>query len=177
MRIISGSLSGRNFESVPGHRTHPMSEKIRGAIFNALGDINGLTLLDAYSGTGAVSFEAISRGAAYATALDADKNASRTIRENAELLGLQDKIAASRIFAKAWSRRNAEAKFDIVILDPPYNAVEPKELLSLSKHAKSGGTIVLSLPPHNGFKFGESRKKLLSQKFYGDAEIFIYRQL
>jgi 16S rRNA (guanine966-N2)-methyltransferase len=177
MRIISGSLSGRNFESVPGHRTHPMSEKIRGAIFNALGNLDGLTVLDAYSGTGAMSFEAISRGAASATALDADKSATRTIGENIALLGLEDKVKVSRIFAKAWSRRNKEAKFDIVLLDPPYNSVEPKELINLSNHAKKGGIIVLSVPPGLGFRYGESRKELLSHKEYGDAETFIYRQL
>jgi 16S rRNA (guanine966-N2)-methyltransferase len=177
MRLVGGNLSGRNFEAVPGHRTHPMSEKIRGAIFNALGDIHGLTVLDPYSGTGALSFEALSRGAVSATALDTSKEAARTIRENAELLGLTDKMSMSRIFAKAWSRRNQSKLFDIVLLDPPYDAVEPKELLQLSKHAKKGGLIILSLPTHEGFRYGESRQELLSHKNYGDASVFFYRQL
>lgn len=177
MRVISGTLSGRTFESVPGHRTHPMSEKIRGAIFNALGDIGGLSVLDAYAGTGAVSIEAISRGAASAVALDADKRAARTIKENIELLGLEDKIESSLIYAHSWSRRNQTKQFDIVILDPPYDAVEPKELLMLAKHCRQGGIIILSLPPHTGFKYGESQRELLSQKQYGDAELYFYRAL
>lgn len=176
MRVISGTLGGRTFESVAGHRTHPMSEKVRGALFNALGDISGLTVLDAYGGTGALSIEAISRGAASAVALDPDKNAHRTIKENLELLGIEDKARSSRIFAAAWSRRNQSELFDIVLLDPPYDAVEAKELLALSKHAKPGGLIVLSLPPNEGFRFAESRQELLSHKSYGDAELFFYRQ-
>ncbi len=56
MRVISGFLGGRNFESPHGHRTHPMSEKVRGAIFGALGDIKGLTVLDAFSGSGRISY-------------------------------------------------------------------------------------------------------------------------
>ena len=177
MRIIAGSLGGRTFEAVPGHRTHPMSEKIRGAIFNALGDIEGLTVLDAYGGTGALSIEAISRGAQSAVVLEADKTAARTIKENIGSLGLGDRVKASRIFALAWSRRNQSAQFDLVLLDPPYDAVEPKELLALSKHVKPGGLIVLSLPPNEGFRLGESRSELLSHKNYGDAELFFYRAL
>lgn len=177
MRIIAGSLSGRTFESVPGHRTHPMSEKIRGAIFNALGDIEGLSLLDAYAGTGAISFEAISRGAASAQALDADKKAIRTIKENTALLGLEDRVTSSLAYAHSWSRRNQSRQFDLVVLDPPYDAVEPKELLQLANHCKKGGILVLSLPPNTGFQYASSQRELLSHKQYGDAELFFYRQL
>lgn len=177
MRIISGSLKGRNFNSVGGHRTHPMSEKIRGAIFNALGDIDDLTVLDAYAGTGALSFEAISRGASSVVALDADAKASTTIHENIQSLGLEEKVTASRVYAHAWSRRHPNDQFDIVIVDPPYNAMEPKDLIKLTKHAKKGGIIVLSLPPDSGFKLAASRQELLQFKNYGDAELFFYRQL
>ncbi len=178
MRVIAGKLGGRNFESVHGHRTHPMSEKIRGALFNALGDINGLDVLDLYGGTGALSFEAISRGAASATVIDADAKARTQIIRNRELLQIpEDQVTAVRAHAHAWSRRHQNQQFDIVLLDPPYDAVEPKELILLTKHAKPGGLIVLSLPPNTGFKYAESRQELLSQKTYGDAELHFYRQL
>ncbi len=177
MRIIAGSLSGRNFESVLGHRTHPMSEKIRGALFNALGDIEGLTVLDAYAGTGALSFEAVSRGAASAVAIELDQAASQTVKKNIELLGLGDKVSATRAAVKSWSRRHQNTQFDIVLLDPPYDNFDPKDLLNLRKHARKGGLIVLSLPPNTGFRFGESQQELLARKNYGDAELFFYRQL
>jgi 16S rRNA (guanine966-N2)-methyltransferase len=54
MRIISGRLGGRQFEAPKGHKTHPMSEKMRGALFNVLGDISGLNVFDAYGGSGAM---------------------------------------------------------------------------------------------------------------------------
>jgi 16S rRNA (guanine966-N2)-methyltransferase len=63
MRVVAGSLKGRIFNEPSGHQTHPMSEKVRGALFNALGDIEGLSVLDAFAGSGALSFEAVSRGA------------------------------------------------------------------------------------------------------------------
>lgn len=177
MRIIAGSLGGRNFESVQGHRTHPMSEKIRGALFNTLGDITGLTVLDAYSGTGALSFEALSRGAAHATAIDADQKAASQIKSNRDILQIEEEsIGIVRAYAHAWSRRHPNKQFDIVLLDPPYDAVEPKHLLQLANHAKPGGIIVLSLPPGNGFQYAPSRHELLSSKSYGDAELFFYRR-
>ena len=70
MRIISGVLGGRVFKAPNGNKTHPMSEKIRGAMFNSLGDISGLTVLDAFSGSGAVAIEAFSRGAEHVVAVD-----------------------------------------------------------------------------------------------------------
>jgi 16S rRNA (guanine966-N2)-methyltransferase len=176
MRVIGGDLGGRNFEAVPGHRTHPMSEKIRGALFNSLGDINGLSVLDAYAGTGALSIEAISRGAKSAVAIELDQNANRTIHENVELLGLVDKISPVRAAVKSWSRRHQNEQFDIVLLDPPYNNFDPKDLLNLRKHVKKGGLIVLSLPPRTGFQFSESNQELLMHKNYGDADLFFYRQ-
>lgn len=177
MRIISGYLGGRTFNPTPGHRTHPMSEKIRGALFNALGDVHGLTFLDAYAGTGALSFEAISRGAASATAIDLDQAAARTIAENVQLLGVEEKVTHVRAAVKSWSRRHQNEQFDVVILDPPYDNFDPKDLLNLRKHAKQGGVIVLSLPPKTGFLLSESNQKLLDVKNYGDAELFFYRQL
>jgi len=53
MRIIAGSLGGRSFDSPQSRRTHPMSDKIRGALFSSLGEIVGLSVLDAYAGSGA----------------------------------------------------------------------------------------------------------------------------
>src|SRR5688500_6254990 len=106
MRIITGYLGGRNFNSPRGHRTHPMSDKARGALFNALGDIEGLTVLDAFAGSGALSFEAISRGAVSATAIDIDKAAYEAIQANVESLGLEDKVTVLRKNIGGWSRNN-----------------------------------------------------------------------
>ena len=84
MRVVSGSLGGRLFDSPRTHRTHPMSEKARGALFNTLGDIHGLRILDAYAGSGAITIEAESRGAQHVTAIDIDVEAIRTIASNVQ---------------------------------------------------------------------------------------------
>src|SRR5579883_2683533 len=106
MRIVAGTLGGRQFEAPKGHRTHPMSDKVRGALFNMLGDISGLTVFDAFAGSGALSFEAISRGAKSAVAVDIDKSAHKTILKNAKQLGVPAQLKAIRANASGWSDNN-----------------------------------------------------------------------
>lgn len=108
MRVIAGTLGGRLFASPNGHRTHPMSDKMRGALFNILGDISGLRVLDAFAGSGALSFEAISRGAAVVVAIERDRRAQQTIVENVDSLGIADEIQVVRANAKAWLRKNKQ---------------------------------------------------------------------
>lgn len=175
MRIISGRLGGRIFESPHGHRTHPMSEKIRGAIFNALGDIEGLSVLDPFAGTGALCFEAISRGAKTAVALDADTTAYKIIQKNIQLLGLEDQVTATRIYADSWDTRHRNDLFDLVFLDPPYDAVDPESAEKLALHTKPGGIAVFSLPPNARIILPEKQFALLSSKQYGDATLAFYR--
>src|SRR5665213_4294431 len=126
MRIIAGSLGGRQFSSPRSNRTHPMSDKARGGLFNALGDINGLTILDAFAGSGALSFEAISRGAESVIAVDIDKNAYQAIQESITSLDLKDKVKVIRANISGWSDNNPDLLFDIVISTPPYDDLQPK---------------------------------------------------
>jgi 16S rRNA (guanine966-N2)-methyltransferase len=153
-----------------------MSEKIRGAIFNALGDIEGLTVLDPFAGSGALCFEAISRGAASALALDADKRAYKTIKTNIEGLDLETKVEVSYIYADSWMTRNKESLFDLVLLDPPYGAVEPETVEKLAMHTKKDGIAVFSLPPQARIVLPEATFQLLSKKDYGDATLAFYRR-
>ncbi len=175
MRIIAGKLGGRNFDAPRGHRTHPMGDKIRGALFNILGDISGLTVLDAFAGSGALSFEAISRGAASALAIEIDKEAFETIQRNIITLGLDPEVIVMRKNVAGWSRNNQDKQFDIVLADPPYNDIRPTLLQKLMPQVKPGGLLVLSWPggepvrPFNGVE-------VVSAKAYGDAQLVFYRR-
>jgi 16S rRNA (guanine966-N2)-methyltransferase len=173
MRIIAGKLKGRQFEAPSGHRTHPMSEKIRGALFNALGDITGLTVLDAFAGSGALSFEAVSRGAAYATAIEINPQAHRIISENIRTLGIRGNVKSVRASTAGWLTTASDAKFDIVLLDPPYDNVRPRLLADIAKRAKEGGVIVASLPPGTNLVLDNLQLQL--RKSYGDAELLFYK--
>lgn len=177
MRIVSGELSGRTFDSPAVNRTHPMSEKVRGALFNALGDISDLTVLDAFAGSGALSFEAISRGANSSVAIDIEKNVITVVTLNAQKLNILNKVKAIRANVSSWSDNNPELQFDLVLCDPPYNKINPDLLNKVAAHAKVNGLVVLSLPPSISNLLPLDKYKQLAIKSYGDAQLIFYRKL
>lgn len=176
MRVIAGKLGSRVFEAPRTPRTHPMSEKARGALFNTLGDIEGLSVLDAFAGSGALSFEAISRGAKSAMMLELDKEAYKYATKNVDQLGLENQATILRANNKSWSKNNRDLTFDIVLLDPPYNDLYRNVLQQLSTHAKVGGAVVLSWPGKEIPPTFEGLN-LLTAKNYGDAQLVFYRKI
>jgi 16S rRNA (guanine966-N2)-methyltransferase len=175
MRIVAGSLKGRIFSEPHGHHTHPMSEKVRGALFNALGDIEGLTVLDAFSGSGALAFEAVSRGAKSALAIERDQAVHKVVQKSIEELSVSDKVRAVRASAGAWSERNKEKRFDIVILAPPYDDLQPNTLQNLTIHLGKNGILVLDYPGKQDTPEFKYAKEVLC-KNYGDAQLVFYRK-
>jgi 16S rRNA (guanine966-N2)-methyltransferase len=174
MRIIAGALGGRQLQPPPGHRSHPMGDKVRGALFAALGDIDGLELLDAYSGSGALALEAASRGAARVLAIDNDRRAVSTITENVRSLGMQDVVAVTQAPVFSWSQNNPEVLFDIVLADPPYDDLHPAHVVELSRHVRPGGVLVLSWPS-DITPPDLPRLKVVRDKSYAQARILFYR--
>src|SRR5690606_15751643 len=117
----------------------------------------------------AISFEAISRGAKRAVAIEADKDAHSTIVRNIMALGLDESVEATRAFVHSWMRRTHE-EFDIVVADPPYDDLQSqyKTLEKLPIRAKVGGVLVYSLPPNARLIMPDNCEKL-TEKNYGDA--------
>jgi 16S rRNA (guanine966-N2)-methyltransferase len=131
MRIVGGTFSGRKIEPPVNDATRPMMDRVREALFNILAhrdwgkDIGelfeaGTCVLDAFCGTGAVAYEALSWGAGHAVLFDQDAAALKTARQNALTLGIADKC---QIFAAdALSPpQNNQQKCGLVFLDPPYH--------------------------------------------------------
>lgn len=153
-----------------------MSEKVRGALFNVLGDISGLSLLDAFAGSGALSFEAVSRGAAHVVAIDKDRAAHSMLERNLKELDLGLQIHIVRANTGGWSIHNMERNFDILLLDPPYDDLQPTLMQKLMKrHLKADGLAVLSYPgKKEAPEFDQT--KLIENKNYGDAQLAFYRK-
>lgn len=178
MRVIAGRLGGRLFDDPPGNRAHPMAEKVRGALFNVLGDINELVVLDAFMGSGMVSLEAASRGAKSVVAVEIDNNLHSNFLKKLRNPSVgSDDIKAVRANVSSWSDNNQDELFDIVICDPPYDDVKAKLLEKLAKHTKTGGVVVYSLPPTAEFLLPSKGFDLLKQKNYGDATLHFYRRI
>lgn len=175
MRVIAGELGGRFFAGPDSSATHPMAERVRGALFNALGDIGGMAVLDAFGGSGALAFEAISRGARSAMIVERDKRAQKVIAENIQALGLADSAKLIRASVRAWSDTSPDALFDLVLCDPPYHDLQLSTVSKLISHVKPNGLMVLSYPGResaptvNGVVVVDISK-------YGDAALAYYRK-
>ena len=173
MRIIAGALGGRQFDSPKSFKTHPMSDKARGALFNVLGDITGLTVLDAFAGSGALSFEAISRGAASAVAIDNDRAAQKVIAANIAALGLHETARLVKAGAGAWLETNPDVTFDIVLCDPPYSDLQPGLLQKLAQRVTENGVLVVSWPGNLDVPDFPPLSRL-DCKNYGDISLAFY---
>lgn len=176
MRIVAGSLGSRQFDAPKGHRTHPMGDRVRTGLFNTLGDITGLTVLDAFGGSGAITLEALSRGAAHATILEIDRDAYDVIERNIAALNLRDCTKLMHINARSWSYRNNTERFDLVFCDPPYDNLQETIIEKLAKHTKPGGLFILSLPPHADIRLNVQTFEHLTTKSYGDATLRFFRR-
>lgn len=174
MRIIAGTLGGRVFASPNNNRTHPMGDKVRGALFNTLGDIEGLTVLDAFAGTGALGFEAASRGAASVLAIESDTAAQAAISENIVALQLESEVKLVKATANAWLKTGAET-FNLVLLDPPYHDLQLSLLGQLAERVDQDGTLVVSWPASQeapvfaGFS-------LVKNSSYAEAQLLFYQR-
>ncbi len=180
MRIIAGQLSGRIFDAPRGNRTHPMSTRVMGGLFGTLGDIDGLTVLDAFSGSGALAFEALSRGAQQVVALDNDKQAAGAIRESAKTLlqspypELADRFEFHQMNCSVWSDQNQDKKFDIILCDPPYDDLQLSTVSKLVRHMKSSSIMVISQPGRDHVSVIQG-VVVVDNRSYGDAALVFYR--
>ena len=121
MRIIAGTWRGRPIEAPPGQGTRPTADRVRETLFSMLasrlGSFEDLRVADLFAGSGALGFEAISRGAATATFVEKDPAAASIIRRNAEKLGASIQLLGGSALALP----RAEP-FHLIFADPPYAA-------------------------------------------------------
>ena len=175
MRIVAGKLGGLQFESPKSYKTHPMSEKMRGALFNVLGDVSDLAVFDAYGGSGAITFEAISRGVSQATICEIDRDAINVIEKNIAVLHISNQVKLFKQNSANWVEANPDKLFDLVICDPPYNDIKQSQLTKLSNSVKLQGLLVLSLPSKQD-SFSFDGFELALKKQYGDSSLVFYRK-
>ncbi len=131
MRIIGGSLRGRRIRAPRGRHTRPTTDRVREAIFNILGDVPcGVHVLDLYAGSGALGFEALSRGADCVTFVERAPDACRTIAGNAAGLGVQERIRIEQGDVHTFLGESAgSSRFSLVFADPPYGGGFPLRTL------------------------------------------------
>jgi len=174
LRIIAGSRKGARIFAPKGLEVRPTGDRVREAVFDLIGSVEGAAVLDLFAGTGALGLEALSRGAASAVFVDSDRVAAETVLRNVEKLGLEDahvyrEDAARRLASEAAAGR----RYDLVLVDPPYRMLSTF-LPMLSSHlppvVAPGGLVVvesegkeepeLPLPLRTSRRYGSTRVSL-----------------
>jgi len=182
-RVESGTLGGRHLlrlpNGVPGLR--PTSARVRGAVFDRLrADVPGSRVLDLFAGSGAMSIEAISRGAERATVVELSGKVVRHLQAQAEALGISKQVRVVKADAVKFLQHGAQP-YDLVIIDPPF--AKPEVVDAIAQTLPQGwlapGAIVVC---ELELVRGKSREvawpatlELEATKHYGQAEVEFLR--
>lgn len=178
MRIISGSARGRRLKGPPSFATRPMTDKIRGAVFNSLASLGVYPdrVADLFAGTGAIGIEALSRGAEHADFVDMGREQVAVIRQNLKTVGFTEKARVHQMSVNTFIER-AKEPADLIVLDPPYADPEilpTMELLESSKLVQSGTIVVLGHSPRVAPPDTIGRLEALRHRCHGDTCFSIY---
>jgi 16S rRNA (guanine966-N2)-methyltransferase len=174
LRIIAGSRKGARIYAPKGFEVRPTGDRVREAVFNLIGPVDGADVLDLFAGSGAMGLEALSRGAATATFVDSDRTAAETVIRNLDKLRLE----GARVYREDAARRLAtEAaagrRYDLVLVDPPYRMLTrflPMLATNLPSVVSADGLVVveseakeepeLPLPVRTSRQYGSTRVTL-----------------
>ena len=145
MRIIAGSARGRTFEAPAGMDTRPTLDRVRESLFNILQRrLPDARVLDLFSGSGGLSLEAISRGAAYCVMVDHDRAAHLCEQKNIEKMGFSDRVLLLQCDWRQALARLREERFSLILLDPPYAMTDLSEVTAaLRPLLAEGGMLVI----------------------------------
>jgi 16S rRNA (guanine966-N2)-methyltransferase len=183
MRIIAGTFRSRPLQAPPGLATRPSSDRLRETLFNVLAPrIEGSFFLDLYAGSGAVGLEAMSRGAEQVVFVERAPAALKVLRANVASLGIKAgfSLHAGSVRDSLRSLKNEARPFDVVFLDPPYDAIDEYEgalgiLGSAAANVLAGNALVIAehrRKEHLDDLYGAlTRTRLLEQ---GDAALSFY---
>lgn len=147
LRIIAGKYGSRKIEQPDSDSTRPTTDKVREAVFSSIQfEVENAIILDLFAGSGAWSFEALSRGAMKAFAIDKNSKAIAIIKENAKNLNCNN-VVIEKNDAINFLQTNKGKEFDFIFMDAPYALKEvvnnALELIQNNKYLKSFGKIIL----------------------------------
>ena len=172
IRIVAGEFRGRRLGVGPGVR--PTTERAREALFSILGDrVRDARVLDAAAGSGALGFEALSRGAASAVFVEADRRVARVIEANVALVGAGDRAAVVVRTVAAFLRIDRPTGFDLVFFDPPWAEPVASELDGLWRAVSPGGTFVLERGSGGADPWPEAPRTPTTRR-YGTTTLYLY---
>ncbi len=181
MRIIAGDNKGAILETIPSRKTRPTLGRVKEALFSMLGDkVIDAEVLDLFAGSGSLGIEALSRGAKNVVFIDNNPRCVRVIRKNLNKFGLD--VKGSAYVRDAYKAINYFAgknkKFDIVLIDPPYNTGKLEEIINnprLKDILNSEAVLVIEHSKRNTLPCSDIKELcLVKSRRYGDTVLAIY---
>ena len=178
MNITGGKFNSRKVTAPDSDKVRPTLSKIRESVFNMLSsliDFENAVFLDAFSGSGIISLEAVSRGFKKVISIEKNFKTAKIIKENFSQLEIEPNLIikdAVSFFDKT------DEKFDVIYLDPPYKEVElyNKTLKRISERGLLNENGVIIAESQKGIEYEVPEKFLLiKEKLYGDTVIKIFR--
>lgn len=178
MRIVAGESKGAIIRTPKGYRMRPTSALVKKSLFSMLENLKETDsqFLDLYAGSGALGMEALSRGAKGVDFVEQNERASALIKKNLTNLGFSEKARVYRSPVKK-AISFLDKKYDIVLLDPPYNSQEltlVMEALSQSNIADKGTILAIPHSSRTDIRNAYGLFHLLRQRRHGDTTISIY---
>ncbi|WP_407307596.1 16S rRNA (guanine(966)-N(2))-methyltransferase RsmD [Desulfosporosinus sp. SB140] len=181
MRIIAGEMRGRILKAVEGTQTRPTSDKVKGAMFNVLGDrVKDARVLDLFSGTGNLAFEALSRGASEAVLVEKGHSAFKVVRENIEHLGLGYKAKIVLMDAFKFLDSYRDGVFNLIFLDPPYHqelVAKSLSILSERPYLAPNGVIVAETAKDDQLSAEMFSFEIRKTSLYGDTKVWYLQRM
>ncbi len=177
LQIVAGEFKSKKLALPPRVNTRPVSQKVRAAIFNTLGDrVVGASVLDLYSGSGAIGLEALSRGADSVELVEKDNKAAQTIRKNIIALGADTKVKLINSDVEKFIA-SVIAQYDIVIIDPPYKLFTTTLVNKVASLVQYGGIIVVSCSSKSQLEELNVELEIVQHKTYGDTQIIYIERI
>lgn len=176
LKITSGIYRGRKLVQPKTDKTRPVMERTRHAIFQVLGDLTGLDVLDLYAGSGALGLEALSLGANSATFVDTARIAIDAIKSNCSTLGITQKVIVINSKVEDFIKTN-QSTYDIIFFDPPYADLDQRQLKLAANQLTPDGILVVSCSAKTELPDELSKASVVKLKRYGDTQIAYYKQL
>lgn len=178
MRIIAGDAKGRKIEAPSGLQTRPTLDRVRENLFNMLqGSVSGANVLDLFAGSGALSLEAVSRGAANAVMVDHDRRAIEVQRRNIETLRYSGRTVQYHCdWEKAVSLlENEKQFFDLVFLDPPYSFQETGKVFMALKPLLAADAVIVLEHASKEERPVPAGYILVKERSWGYCAVSVYR--
>lgn len=151
-----------------------MSDKVRAALFNILGPLNGYAVLDAYAGSGALGFEALSHGAQTVVAVEIGRAAIKAINSNIETLNVSFQYRLETQKVETWLAKNPEAKFDLIFAMPPYALLDKELIQRIGGLLSPEGILVVEFNRQTD-PFALDGLRLVDTRSYGDPKLAFYK--